>query len=105
MAPPNESLTTTAKLLTVDKASEIAVQALGFLALDEKRFTRFLDLTGLAVEEIRAQASEFAFQAGILEYLRSEESLLMVFCANANLDPSVVMTAHHVLDQTSANAT
>lgn len=89
------------KTLTVDEAAAIALQALAFLAEDEERLTRFLGLTGNTPENLRAEAKNVQFQAAILEYLLSDESLLLVFCAHSGIDPSLIHPAQYVLDPVS----
>lgn len=98
MAPPNESLTTATKSLTIEKAGDIAVSALSFLASDEERLIRFFELTGLSPQDVRQQAKEHSFQASILAYLMSDESLLLIFCAHSGLNPAEIAPAHRALD-------
>lgn len=81
-----------------DEAESIAIQALGFLAEDEERLSRFFELTGLAADNIRSQAKSRSFQSSLLGYLMSDETLLLVFCANSGLDPSIIAPARHALD-------
>lgn len=78
----------------VEKAGEIAIAVLGFLAEDMDRLGRFLSLTGLSPEEIRAQAATQAFQAALLDYILKDETLLLTFSANANIDPALVEPAY-----------
>jgi Protein of unknown function (DUF3572) len=74
---------------TSDEASVVALRALAFLAGDGGRLARFLALSGLAPEDLRARAGQAEFLAGVLDHLLADESLLLVFCAEAGLRPDV----------------
>ena len=71
-------------------AEETAVAALGFLATDPERQTRFLDVTGLDPGNLRKAAAAPAFLGSVLDYLASDESLLLAFAANAGRSPESV---------------
>ena len=47
-----------------EEAEILAINALGFLAMDSERFQRFMDLSGLDVAAIRAGAANPAFLGG-----------------------------------------
>jgi hypothetical protein len=78
---------------TRETAEAIAVQGLAFLAAEPARLSRFLVLTGLTPAQVRAQAQEPQFLAGVLEHLLADESLLLAFAANAALAPQAVVSA------------
>lgn len=71
-------------------AEVIALKALTFIAADEARFQRFINLTGLTLAEIRLRAAEPSFLAAVLGYLRNDESLLMIFAEQEDLQPAAV---------------
>ena len=75
----------------------MALKALGFLAQDEERLGRFLALSGAAPTELRRLAGEAAFLAGVLDNLRSDQSLLLAFAQSENFDPSAVDRAAQCL--------
>ena len=64
-----------------------ALNALGFLAADPERFSRFMDLSGLDLDAIRASATDPAFLGGLLDHLLADESLLLVFAEEHGLNP------------------
>ena len=68
--------------LTREAAEGIAAQGLAFLAEEPARLSRFLAVTGLTPDEIRAQVETPEFLAAVLEHLAGDESLLLVFAAN-----------------------
>jgi Protein of unknown function (DUF3572) len=78
-------------------AEELAIAALAFVAADPQRLTRFLELTGMAVESIRAAARQPGFLAGVLDHLASEEPMLVAFASEYGVDPVDVVAARDVL--------
>jgi Protein of unknown function (DUF3572) len=78
-------------------AEEIAIQALGFLAGDPEKLERFLALTGLGPENLRAAASEPHFLGQVMDHLAGDESLLLAFAANLGVQPTQVMQAQQML--------
>ena len=83
--------------LSLDDAETIALQALGFLADDPQRVTRFLSLTGSDAGQLRAEAKNREFQAATLEYMLGDESLLLAFCQEAGIDPVAIGPAYALL--------
>lgn len=83
--------------LNHDGAEHLAIEALSFLASNEKRLAQFLQATGYTLAAIRAEAASPEFLAGILDFLLSDESLLLVFASHNGLDPSAIARAKDVL--------
>jgi len=71
----------------------IALNCLTFLAEDGERLGRFLALSGVSPATLRAQAREPSFLAGVLDYLLSDEKLLLEFSAAQELKPEAVIRA------------
>jgi hypothetical protein len=80
-----------------EAAESLAVQAFTFLAGDPERLGRFLALTGIGPERIRAAAAEPRFLAGVLEHLGSDEALLRAFAEHAKVEPAEIDQARAVL--------
>ena len=78
-------------------AQALAIAAFAFLTAEPARFARFLDVTGLAVNSIRAAAREPGFLAGVLDHLAAEEPMLLKFAAQQEIDPTDVIAARDVL--------
>jgi hypothetical protein len=78
-------------------ADELAIAALGFLAADPERLARFLALTGLGPQSLRAAAREPGFLSGVLDHVASDESLLLAFAEENGIDPQVVERARAML--------
>lgn len=83
--------------LPPDEAETLAINALRFLAGDPARLGRFLALTGLGPDELKASAGETHLLAAVLDYLLRDESLLLVFAADHRVAPERVALAHHSL--------
>src|SRR5262245_47114491 len=66
-------------------AEQLAIQALAYLAGDPERLGRFLALTGLGPETIRAAATsrDSQFLAGVLDHIAGDDGLLTAFAEHA----------------------
>ncbi|HET7848585.1 MAG TPA: DUF3572 domain-containing protein [Pseudolabrys sp.] len=80
-----------------ERAEELAIQALTFIAEDAAQLGRFLAITGIGPGQIRDAAREPHFLAGVLEYLTSDERLLTAFASHAQIDAAEVGEAHAAL--------
>jgi hypothetical protein len=78
-------------------AEVLAIQALGFIAQDPERLGRFLAITGIGPSDIRQSARDRAFLVGVLDYVTSDEGLLVAFAGHAGIDPMTVVTAQNAL--------
>lgn len=73
------------------------MKALGFLANEPERLGRFLALSGVEIGDIRAAAQNPDFLAGLLNHLLQDESLLLTFTAEQELDPRLPALAAQAL--------
>lgn len=80
-----------------DAAEALALSGLGFLAEDPNRLGRFLSLSGMGPDELRAEAGSAHVMTAVLDYLLEDESLLLVFAGMKGLDPASVAEAHRLL--------
>lgn len=80
-----------------DAAEAMGVKALQFLAGDPVQLHRFLDLSGLQPQELRAAASDPAFFAGLLDFLLGHEPTLLAFASEAGVAPEDVASAREAL--------
>jgi hypothetical protein len=83
--------------MDIDRAATISLRVLAFLAEDQDRLQRFLNLTGIAPDAFAVLAPETHFQAAVLEYLLADEPLLLEFCADLEIDPLQPVKALRVL--------
>src|SRR5262245_48780823 len=91
-------------LLSREEAEAVGLSALVFLTEDGHRLTRFLSETGINPAELRGAAGEPATLAAVLDHLLADESLLMVFAAEAGIDVATIGPARAALDTRDAPA-
>lgn len=85
------------------EAEVIALKALGFLASEPERLSRFLALSGVDLADIGTVAENPDFLAGLLNHLLQDESLLLTFTAEQELDPRVPALAAAALGGFNSN--
>ncbi|MGA7386155.1 MAG: DUF3572 domain-containing protein [Methylocella sp.] len=78
-------------------AESIAIEVLTFLAGNPARRDRFLALSGIRRDNLRAVAGEPGFLAALLDHLASDESLLLAFAAGSGHAPATVAKARDIL--------
>jgi hypothetical protein len=80
-----------------EAAEALALAAIQFLALEAARLQRFIDLTGLGPDDLRARLAEPVFLAGVLDHLLGDEPLLLDFASWAEIAPKDVADARRRL--------
>lgn len=77
--------------------SGLIVSAIVFLSERLDEFSTLLSVTGIEPSELRDRVDDEAFQAGLLDYLVSNEPLLLAFCEETGNDPQKVaqLAAQH----------
>ena len=83
--------------MTREWAESVAIEALSFIASEPERLGRFLALTGIGPESLRAAAREADFLAGVLDHVANDEALLLAFAEDARIDPETVARARAAL--------
>jgi hypothetical protein len=83
--------------LTKQEAEMIGVAVLSYLAAEPERIGRFLAVTGLGPENVRAAARDPSFLPALLDYLLANEKDLLAFTEEMNLDPARVRAARDLL--------
>ncbi|GGA85045.1 hypothetical protein GCM10011491_10760 [Brucella endophytica] len=83
--------------IKADAAQNIAIEALAFLAQDSELLPRFLALTGIQAEDIRAAARAPGFLAGVLQFYLAHEPTLLRFCEASGNRPADLQRALHAL--------
>lgn len=86
-----------------ERAETIALQGLAFLLSEPRLLERFLGETGLAPDELRANAGSREVLEAALTVLLNDEALLLMFAANAGLPPEDVVQAHGDLESDSGH--
>jgi hypothetical protein len=88
------------KALTSRKdGEELALAALGFLAAEPDRLERFLALSGLGPENLRAAAADPGFFAAVLDYVLGDQPLLLGLAAERGVPPERIVAARAALDR------
>jgi hypothetical protein len=83
--------------MTRELAETVAIQALGFIAQEPERLSRFLSMTGIGPESLRDAAREPNFLLGVLDHLAGHEVLLREFASHSEVEPELVAKARDVL--------
>jgi hypothetical protein len=83
--------------INLDEAQTIALGAFTALSSHGGRLARFMNISGLTPESIRSAAGEPDFLAGILDYVASDESLLLELAREMDMKPEQIMEARSAL--------
>jgi hypothetical protein len=78
-------------------ATALAIAALTFIGQEPERLGRFLALSGIGPESLRAAAREPGFLLGVLDHLSGDETLLIAFSEEQGLDPMAIGKARAIL--------
>ncbi len=70
-----------------DDAQSIAILALSYLTRDQDRLDRFMGWTGLAIDDLAQAVANPEILGGVLDYLLTDEPLLLAFAEDARLEP------------------
>jgi hypothetical protein len=77
--------------------SQLALAALGWVLAEDNRAQRFLDLTGLTPDGLRAALGEVAMHRAILDFLCAHEPDLLGAAAALDIDPAQLAAAKEEL--------
>jgi hypothetical protein len=77
----------------VKDPAALALEALGWILSDPVRARRFLDLTGLTPEELRASLAEPATQRAVLDFLCAHEPDLLGAAESLGVEPAALAAA------------
>jgi hypothetical protein len=83
--------------LTQERAEILALEALAWLAGQPDAIARFLTMSGLEASDLRRAVTDSGLQTSVLDFLLTDETLLLEFCESASLKPQAVHTARHGL--------
>jgi hypothetical protein len=83
--------------MPAEVAEGVAIAVLSAIAAEPERLGRFVAITGLQSELARDASSDPGFLASVLDYVMTDDALL-VDCATAiGEPPERISQAHHVL--------
>ena len=77
----------------------LALTALAAALSDERRARRFLDLTGIGTDELRARAGEPALLAALIRFLEAHEPDLVAVAEAAGVSPGALVEARRALER------
>ena len=80
-----------------DFGQSTAIAALGFLAAEPERLARFLSVTGLGPHNLRSAATGADFLVSVLDYVASDEKLLVAFSTEQGIPPQDILSARDSL--------
>ncbi|WP_417462049.1 DUF3572 domain-containing protein [Kordiimonas sp.] len=83
--------------MTVDFAQAIALRAAAFIFSEDELRDRFIALSGVGVDDIRARIEDQAFLASLLEFLMGHEPDLMAFSSYSEEKPETIVKAWRAL--------
>jgi len=77
----------------------LALGALTMTLKDERRAERFLALTGIGTEELRARAAEPSLLAALLSFLEAHEPDLVAVAEELGVAPEQLVRAREALER------
>lgn len=80
-----------------EQASVVALEALAYIAGEEAALLRFIQFAGVSSDQLRRTAAEPETQAGVLDFVLSDESLLLAFCESCGYPPETPARARQAL--------
>ena len=83
--------------MTPQKAEELALSALGWIAASDDLMGVFLGTTGSSLDTVRSQAADPAFLGSVLDFLLMDDSWVSGFCDANSLDCRQPMIARQML--------
>lgn len=84
---------------TTNDAEALALSALAATLTDERRAKRFLELTGLSPDGIRARLGERSLLAATLDFLESHEPDLVEVAQAIDCKPEALIAARAELER------
>jgi hypothetical protein len=77
----------------------LALAALAATLGDARRAQRFIDLTGIGTDELRARAAEPALLAALLRFLEAHEPDLLAVAEELGAEPALLVQARRELEK------
>lgn len=80
-----------------ESAENIGIQVLGWLAGQDDLLGQFLGMTGIAADDIRTRAQDPEFLGFVLDFLLTDDALVMAFCEDMRVAVEQPMLARNAL--------
>ena len=87
------------KSATPTDAHALALAALAATLTDERRARRFLDLTGIGTDELRARAGQPALLSALIRFLEGHEPDLLSVSEQIGVRPEALVAARRTLEE------
>ncbi len=84
-------------MLTREKAEEIALFSLGWLAGNDELLPVFLAASGASLEDLKNGATDPAILASVLDFLMMDDRWVIECCTSLNQPFEVLQMARHML--------
>lgn len=84
---------------TPTDARALALLALAAVVSDERRGRRFLDLSGMGTDELRARAGDPVLLAALIRFLEAHEPDLIAVASEIDVGPAALVAARQALEQ------
>lgn len=84
-------------MMNKEAAETIALQALGFIVGDDDLLDQLVSVTGVGIDDLRSDAGDPDFLAGVLDFLLLEDKRLLNFCESAGIKPEEPKRARQAL--------
>lgn len=75
---------------TAANDESLAIEILSFLSADGSRLLTFLETTGVSVTGLRDRMADRDFRGGLLDYLASDDTLLVDFARSVRRRPEQI---------------
>jgi len=85
--------------LTKARAETIALEGLAFLATRQDDLERFLALAGIGAEELRLRAGDADMLRAVLEFMLTDDVLVLALCEEQAIEPQILHLAAHTLSE------
>ena len=91
--------------MTDDVAEAVALQAIAYLMADDELMAGFLAASGCATDELKRRLKDRGFLAGALDYLLSDDSVVIAFARQIDVAPETPLLARERLTHTASAGT
>lgn len=78
-------------------AELIGLQAVAYIGADDELLMQFLGLSGSDIEDLQARISDPAFLGAALDFILSDDAVVVAFAESLGLPPDAPMRARHKL--------
>ena len=87
------------KINSTEMAHRFSVEAFTFLAHKEELIKRFLNQSGLKLEDLQNMIQDSTIFIGVLDFYLNDESVMQEFCNSYNYPMHFFMDAHRKLNE------